>query len=185
MLINRVYTCPTCINKLIRPIVDGRALYPGMINNERADLTQHESHLDNDLFRRYTEMGPLESIPPHLRVYCANEHFVGEKVNNTHLPTISQCDKCQSRTCMICKKHLNKNAPLATVIDHGCKAQLAADEKTRKQTFEGLVRGKDYQFCPSCKRDVQLEAACHHIACLCKTHFCYQCGEAAISKDGH
>lgn len=42
-----------------------------------------------------------------------------------------------------------------------------------------------YQFCPTCKRDIQLAEACHHIACLCKTRFCYECGKPATPKDGH
>jgi hypothetical protein len=38
MLINSVYICPVCINKLIRPIVVGEALYPVMIDREPAEL---------------------------------------------------------------------------------------------------------------------------------------------------
>jgi len=189
ILINTVYTCATCINKLVRSVVDGRALYPVMINNEPADLTEHRQYLDRNLFDRYAQMEQQESIPPHLRVYCAKEHFVGEQVKTTargiYLTAISQCNKCQCATCMICKKQLDKDAPLTTIVDHGCKAQLAADEKLRAHSFEGLVRGKDYQFCPTCKRDIQLEAVCHHIACLCTAHLCYQCGELAKPKDGH
>jgi hypothetical protein len=185
MCINSVYTCPVCINKLIRPVVIGAALYPVMINREPADLAAHKSYLDPDMFDRYAAMEPTESIPPHLRVYCVKEHFVGERVtanpDGTYHAAISRCDKCEGATCMICKKQLNKTAPL----DHGCKAELDADEEIREESFEGLERGKDYQFCPTCKRDIQLAAACHHIVCLCKTHFCYQCGEPAIPQDGH
>lgn len=130
------------------------------------------------------------TTPPHLRVHCANNHFVGEKVTVTtakasFLAAISQCDSCQAATCMICRTQLDTDAPLANVFDHGCKARLDAEEKQRKGAFDGLERGKDYQHCPTCHRDIELSAACNHVTCLCGTHFCYQCGEPAVPADGH
>ena len=188
LLINRIHTCTTCINKLIRPVVNGSAMYPVMINNEPADLTKHGRHLDRKLFDLYAQMEPQESIPSHLRVHCANQHFAGKRVeaspDGTYQAEISLCEKCKCATCLICKKDLDTDAvPLARLADHGCKAELDAEKEIREEAFEGLERGKDYQFCPTCKRDVQLAAACHHISCLCKTHFCYECGE--VLKTGH
>ena len=188
LLINRIHTCTTCINKLIRPVVNGSAMYPVIINNEPADLKAHEKHLSRTLFQQYAQMEEIESIPPHLRVHCANQHFAGKRVeasaDGTYLAEISLCDECKCATCLICRKDLDMNATtLARIADHGCKAELDAEEKTREEAFEGLERGKDYQFCPTYKRDVQLAEACHHIACPCKTHFCYECGE--VLEDGH
>jgi hypothetical protein len=190
--INDVHACPTCLNTLIRPVANGSLMYPVMINNQPADLSDqwHKDYLDRDLLDKYTAMGPQHTVPPHLRVHCVNQHYVGEKLtttaaNGTYLAAISQCDTCQHATCMICKKGLDKDAPLATIVDHGCKKKIAADQKIREESFAGLERGKDYQFCPNCKRDIQLSAACYHIVCPCFTQFCYLCGVAAVRADGH
>ncbi|KAM0690101.1 hypothetical protein Q7P36_008868 [Cladosporium allicinum] len=61
LLINRVHTCTTCINKLMRPVVNGSAMYPVMINNEPADLTAHGRYLSRSLFDRYAQMEAQES----------------------------------------------------------------------------------------------------------------------------
>jgi hypothetical protein len=72
--IDDVHACPTCLNTLIRPVANGSLMYPVMINNQPADLTDqwHKDHLDRDLLDKYTAMGPQHAVPPHLRVHCVN-----------------------------------------------------------------------------------------------------------------
>lgn len=134
---------------------NSRLNYLVIINYEPADLTEHENHpdLDRDLLEGYAGMEQGHTTPTNLRVHCENGHWFGERVTSTvagstYLVAISTCDKCQGPICMICKKHLEKDASLATIVDHDCKANLAADEKIRQQAFEGQERGKDYQVCP-------------------------------------
>jgi hypothetical protein len=195
MLLNGVLTCPSCLNRLISRVVHESDGYPLTINEKPADLTEHKQYLDQNLLDRYAQVKLYHMIPKELRVFCVNGHFVREKVsattangasmNGTYLAAIGQCNKCQEPTCMICTKQLDKDASLAAIIDHDCKAHLAADQKIREERFKDLERGKDYQFCPVCKRDIVLESACYHILCVCKTDFCYKCGVAAIPTDGH
>lgn len=195
MLLNETYTCSTCLNYLIRKVGNGVDTYPVVINKEPADLIKHEQYLDRRLLDKYAEMELASLTATHLRVWCANGHFVGERVaattandasaNGTYPAAIGKCNKCQHPTCMVCTKPLDKDASLATIIDHGCKEKLAADRKIREETFKERERGKKFQFCPVCQRDVALEDACYHVICICKTHFCFKCGVLAIPADGH
>jgi len=84
---------------------------------------------------------------------------------------------------MVCKAMLDNVAAFRDLAEHSCVANLEAAEKEREEAFNGLERGRDYQLCLSCSRDIQLATACHHMICPCKQHFCYKCGEATIKGD--
>lgn len=60
------------------------------------------------------------------------------------------------------------------------RATAAAD----RAGIEGLVLGRDYQFCPTCKNAVGLEDGCNRVVCKCGASFCFVCGLVAFDDGG-
>jgi hypothetical protein len=51
--------------------------------------------------------------------------------------------------------------------------------------MEGQERGKDYQYCPSCKLPICLIDGCNQVTCQCGENFCFICGQVAGKDSGH
>jgi hypothetical protein len=82
----------------------------------------------------------------------------------------------------------------ASVLSQGfafqyhCKGlELVAERAVAQaEPLEGLVLGRDYQICPTCKRAVCLEDGCSHVVCRCGASFCFVCGVVALDDgSGH
>ena len=74
----------------------------------------------------------------------------------------TRCNGCHSICCLVCGGSY-------TMTGHQCSG--VPPPKDRDEGLEGLVRGKDFQLCPSpfCRyRRVQLIDGCNDILCKCK-----------------
>jgi len=183
-------TCHACLENLINRVANGSDTYPLKINNSTVDLEPWSTTLDPRLLEKYRSLKQEHSIAPAQRVYCASEHFVGTKVapsshQGADFIAVSKCHSCEGATCMICATHLDKDASLSQIFQHGCKEKLAATERVQDAIINGSERGKTYQLCPTCKREIHREDACNHMKCACGTEFCYVCGEPAKGNIDH
>lgn len=88
------------------------------------------------------------------------------------------CEACEGRTCGACLGPVSRWA-------HSC---VTAEAVSEPDPFQGLVRGKDFQRCPSCRLLVTLEDGCNSMVCerpSCQTHFCWICGVEAHHDSDH
>ncbi|KAK4575410.1 hypothetical protein LTR86_001264 [Recurvomyces mirabilis] len=74
--------------------------------------------------------------------------------------------------------------PLEKGSAHDCK------KENLKRWSDGdwlTVKGVDYQICPNdkCKKRWNLDSGCNSLRCVCRTHFCYICGEKARHDSDH
>ena len=72
-------------------------------------------------------------------------------------------------------------------LNHRRGLELVAERAAAEaEPLEGLVLGRDYQICPTCKRAVCLEDGCNHVVCRCGANFCFVCGVVAMNDgSGH
>ena len=76
------------------------------------------------------------------------------------------CPSCRADICMLCW----------TVHDGlGC-GLLAGIEDENDTALERLARQSGWKRCPACTRMISRDIGCSHITCVCRAHFCYDCG---------
>lgn len=108
--------------------------------------------------------------------------FLGTKVE-TKYKTLT-CLKCSGQTCGTCSEPL----PAEGDKPHHCMVPIAGEESKEEDPFQGMILGKDYQRCPSCKVVVALVDGCNTIVCempSCRVHFCFICGQEAHHDSDH
>jgi len=104
----------------------------------------------------------------------ACDKYLGSKRSTNN--RFKLCPTCIGRTCAFCG-----DAVLA--MGRTC-AHVVAEENA----FKDLVRGRDYQTCPSCQMKVELSDGCNSMVCgrhACMTHLCFICGQGALHDSDH
>ena len=81
-----------------------------------------------------------------------------------------KCPLCESEYCLKCKTDWHENETCE-------QYKLKKDVNKLDSLFNEFVVGSNFKKCPYCKRWVEKNEGCNHIACLCGNHFCYNCGE--------
>lgn len=183
-----IVVCNDCLVTVITRVIDGKDKHPALMNNQSFDLEQCANFLDADLIDRYKHAALEQTTNPCERVYCACGKFVGTTIKPRPHGTfcaVGQCKTCDTFHCMICTTPVDIKDSMVKALQHDCDAKIAAAKKAREEAFKDLERGKDYQFCPTCGRAIELSEACNHMSCPCGEEFCYACGEVANKESGH
>ena len=100
-----------------------------------------------------------------------------QEIFDAKAQSTADCGACDAEYCLICGDMYPKSGK------HPCR--LWDRKQIDQKVFEGLVKGKDYQVCPSktCGRKVELLEGCNHVICPCGHSFCFICGVSA--GEGH
>ncbi|KAF7289983.1 RBR-type E3 ubiquitin transferase [Mycena indigotica] len=88
-----------------------------------------------------------------------------------HALTLAQCPRCGASLCKSCKSVWHEKLT--------CEAYQALPLNERAPediAFTDLAQQEKWRRCPKCSAMVELKSGCNHITCVCKHHFCYQCG---------
>lgn len=108
--------------------------------------------------------------------------FVGPRATSGRATT---CTRCWVFVCARCGASRSHNLAM-----YECCSEQQPEAVIEPKSFEGLVRGRDYQLCPSssCGMPVYLGDGCNHVICpsaACKTNFCFLCAQVADDHSGH
>lgn len=166
--------CHGCIRQIFHNAIGDESLYPPMFGTVMLRPSQYREAVPQDLRAAFREKEKEWKIAPSDRIYCACGEFLSERKDGGRLFLCGNCP------CIIC---LSCGADATDHMLHACAALQVEDGGA----FQGLERGKDYQICPNrrCKRKVELRDGCNHVSCVCKTQFCYICGEFAKNGSEH
>ncbi|KAG8627162.1 hypothetical protein KVT40_004645 [Elsinoe batatas] len=153
--------CKACLEDLFQKATIDETLYPPRCCGERIMAEEVKSVLSGVTVQAYTAKVPEWETKN--RVYCCMHSCAAwippSQVHNG----VGTCLSCGTGTCITCKHQAH--------VDRDCPE----DESVRKLLDLALDRG--WQKCPECNRMVQISTGCNHMVCLCKTEFCYKCGE--------
>lgn len=74
-----------------------------------------------------------------------------------------RCDKCGTEMCFLCGEKWHPNTSCEQATD---------------RNYEQWARGKNIQLCPQCRRRIEKETGCNHMACAsCGYQWCWLCRE--------
>lgn len=195
-VIEQSTVCHGCIRHMFKLALADNAIFPPRWGPHVVLSIHTYAHiLSQDTLQKYWEKDSEYRCPPVDRVYCpwapqvrtGENHAADLDLNsqcNNYVdrrcitPVQKVCCKCERLVCLACRGRRLLGAP------HRCGAQLDLDDAI---AFEGLVRGRDYQVCPSnaCKRRVQLSEGCNQITCVCGAQFCFLCGTNVLGQADH
>jgi pSer/pThr/pTyr-binding forkhead associated (FHA) protein len=86
------------------------------------------------------------------------------------------CPTCGKWYCLQC--HVNYHSGVT------CEKyqEWATENGKADQLFEKFVTGSKFKQCPGCNRWTEKTVGCNHMTCVCKTQFCYVCGQLYPKK---
>ncbi|KAF8189939.1 hypothetical protein K438DRAFT_1832370 [Mycena galopus ATCC 62051] len=157
-------SCPTCQVKPGEEAVE--------IGDMTARLVLGDSNMDEWNHARFLSTLNL--------IYCphngCDEEFDADDVapapsGVNHAATLVQCPRCRGSLCKSCKVVWHDNL---TCVQYQA---LPLNERAPEDVaFANLAAQEKWRRCPKCSAMVELKFGCNHITCVCKHHFCYQCG---------
>jgi len=186
--------CKGCLRYILQNSLEAETSFPPRWAGKRLDPRDFRHVVSSEFLDEYEEKEKEWGCPARLRLYCHHTtppqvEPCGNFLRQSPEDRLCQrCDKCMTYTCGQCHMNLlSQDTRLTqTVIEHDCDPSL--EIQAREQAFAGLVRGKDYQDCPTetCQRRIELAAACNRMTCpSCGAHFCYICGQQADNGTEH
>ena len=118
------------------------------------------------------------------RLYCEHQHpasgpICGEFLGQRGLG-LKRCERCQCYTCGACGTTIDD---ATSARDHACEKATTVDD-----VFAKFQKGRHYQQCPGCEKEIFPAEGCNHMTCRppCGTHFCFICGDrVAARQSGH
>jgi hypothetical protein len=179
--------CDECAEECVAPqfydALQHEHHYPPMFGHVVLDLWTYWDLFDRDFLTAWGKKMQEYNVPVKSRVYCEQRGGVDGDVCGAYLgtkgPGFVCCSLCH---CSTCKKCGASSGDVGSAKTHHCQAVLKEDP------FEKLIKGRDYQQCPGCKKEIVQGEGCNHMVCLppCTTHFCFFCGEQVIARrSGH
>jgi hypothetical protein len=154
-----------------------------MWGKEKQDIWTFWDLFDNDFREAWREKEKEYAMPVKRRLYCEHRDSASGMVCGEFLGQrgfgLELCERCQCYTCGDCG---TTNEGAVGMRDHACEKAPADD------AFTGLRKGRHYQKCPGCEKEIFLAEGCNHMTCRppCGTHFCFVCGErVAAHQSGH
>ncbi|KAB8360585.1 hypothetical protein FH972_024325 [Carpinus fangiana] len=152
--------CRDCLSTLFKSSLVDESLFPPRCCRQQIPLAGVRIFLDPQVAKDFEVKSPELSTPN--RTYCSNLECSTWIPPSDISDDIAVCQKCEERTCTICKKSSHTG-------------DCPEDEGLR-QLLE-TARTNHWQRCYECKRVVDLNFGCNHITCRCGAQFCYVCGE--------
>jgi len=176
--------CDECAEEDVVPqfldALDYEYLYPPMWGNVVMDIWTFWDLLDDDFKDAWSRKVQEYKTPVEFRLYCEHRSVIDGNVCGAYLGAKGSgyvcCSQCRHYTCGRCE------AGISNAMAHRCQ------EVVKEDPFEKLNRGRDYQQCPGCKKEIFQAAGCNHMTCIppCETHFCFFCGQqVAARRSGH
>jgi hypothetical protein len=179
--------CDACARDYVAPrfhaALQNEYQYPPMWGKEKLDIWTFWDLFDNDFREAWREKEKEYAMPVKRRLYCEHRDSASGMVCGEFLGQrgfgLELCERCQCYTCGDCG---TTNEGAVGMRDHACEKAPADD------AFTGLRKGRHYQKCPGCEKEIFLAEGCNHMTCRppCGTHFCFVCGErVAAHQSGH
>jgi hypothetical protein len=179
--------CDECAEECVAPrfhdALQHEHHYPPMFGNVVLDLWTYWDLFDGDFLTAWGKKMQEYNVPVKARVYCEQRGGVDGDVCGAYLgtqgPGFVCCSICRCSTCRKCGE---SSSDVGSEKTHHCQ------KVSKEDPFEKLIKGRDYQQCPGCKKEIFQAEGCNHMVCLppCTTHFCFFCGEEVIARrSGH
>jgi len=179
--------CDDCAEECVAPqfhdALQHEHHYPPMFGNVVLDLWTYWDLFDGDFLTAWSKKMEEYNVPSKSRVYCEQRGGVDGDVCGAFLGTKGPgyvcCSQCH---CSTCKKCGASSRDIGGAKTHHCQEVLKEDP------LGNLWKGRDYQQCPGCKKDIVQGEGCNHMVCIppCATHFCFICGELVVARrSGH
>ncbi|KAK5955878.1 hypothetical protein OHC33_003519 [Knufia fluminis] len=159
--------CQDCLRELFYDACRDESLYPPRCCTEPIPVASVEVLLPRDMIVE-VEQKRVE-LSTQDRTYCANTACSKFIPPADITSDIAECQKCNSRTCIHCKKEAHEN-----------ECQEDADA----QAVLELAEQEGWKRCGNCQAIVELKHGCNHISCRCSHEFCYKCGVAPWKNCG-
>jgi hypothetical protein len=179
--------CDECAEECVVPqfhdALEHEHHYPPMFGSVEMDIWTFWDLFDSDFLTAWREKLQEYNVPVRLRLYC--EHRSGDDgfVCGAYLGIKGTgfvcCSLCR---CFTCRKCEARTSDAISANTHRCR------EASKEDPFEKLTKGKEYQQCPGCKKEIFQAEGCNHMVCIapCSTHFCFYCGKKVIARrSGH
>lgn len=176
--------CDACADEAVKPLfhaaLEHEYQYPPMWGKEKLDIWTFWDLLDDDFQVAWKEKEKEYAMPVKKRLYCESRdnargtvcgRFLGQKGLG-----LIRCSRCQCHTCRGC------GITTSGSKSHACK------DIARNNALEKFVRGRHYQQCPGCEKEIFQAEGCNHMICRrpCSSHFCFTCGKrVAAHRSGH
>ncbi|EME49982.1 hypothetical protein DOTSEDRAFT_119211 [Dothistroma septosporum NZE10] len=178
VVIDNSPVCHVCVKQIFINATEDESNYPPRWADQELKITQYKHILDEDLVKQYRRKTHEYRKKWDDRVYCpteqegkvCGEYLGGRRNKDKHTRLASTCKKCSKRTCLACETQPTSRS------GHVCDPSTEEKEQ-EAASFAGLSKGKDWQKCPNCKRNIELEDGCNHVVCRCGTSLCFVCGE--------
>lgn len=178
--------CDECAGESIVPLFQEAMMhehtYPPRWGREKLEYWTFQDLLDEDEKDEWGAKVREYETPVEKRLYCCHrdeqsgevcEMFLGEKGEGAVV-----CPGCAGSTCRSCKATWHEY--VGGLDEHMCETMHEEDP------FEDMIKGKDYQQCPGCKKNIAQGDGCNHMICACRVNFCFICGqEVAANLSGH
>lgn len=178
------------LEALFEAAVHKEEAYPVMWGPVKLHITDFIDLVSPALIFEYQKKGDEFTVNFSRRVYCfcnaGDRLFLGEA---TTKGTLKRCEKCHATSCLTCRQHIRDLELSIHSLGHACKPFIDMTE----QKLPEETRGKEWQMCPGqegrqCGAPIALNGGCNQIDCplpMCAASFCYLCGEAAQTNEGH
>lgn len=144
--------CRNCICRMFHNAVEDESNYPPRWGKTELTLMRYGGFLRVAHAAEFLMKQTEYDVPWDKRVYCGTRKESGENCpeylgQKTDTPVKKLCLKCHGHVCMCCKERVSLR------YKHTCDANAVADEKE----FKDLVKGKDWQKCPTCHTKLELK----------------------------
>ncbi|KAK1980906.1 IBR finger domain-containing protein [Colletotrichum cereale] len=152
--------CRDCLHTLFETSLTDESLFPPRCCKRPIPVDDYRHFLPSKLIGEF-QAKAIELSTPN-RTYCHRSTC------STFIPKefieadIAVCQRCEYRTCVMCKGSEHKNQDCA--------------QDTLTQDLLQFAAANGWQRCFSCRRIVELEVGCNHMTCRCGAQFCYSCG---------
>ncbi|KAM0723422.1 hypothetical protein Q7P37_000408 [Cladosporium fusiforme] len=187
--------CHPCFQHLFTLALHSESSYPANWGGQKLSAPRYAYILGPTLLHAYLAKETEYACPARERVFCARTdpprrpdecgNFVGRW---QEAKVCVRCEACMWYTCLRCEESFSTSDAVPgreISIAHECDP--SRDREVEERAFKGLVRGREWQMCPSerCKRRVELKEGCNHVVCVCGAHFCFVCGAFVRDGKGH
>ena len=189
--------CFPCLKNRMDMLLASSAGHPCQIGGVTLDPGMFPAALfgGEEEFEKYKHRFNMKqtewATPIEHRLYCHCEvgMFIGALVDHRtgNVFSFEGCGSCFQRYCMKCAEKVDEMSMDDIRAHRHCQhTEAARRAEETEQQLSGLIRGVDYQMCPTCKTRVQRAVGCNHMTCPdCSAHFCYVCGCPAAGNSAH
>ncbi|KAF3912228.1 hypothetical protein AA313_de0200204 [Arthrobotrys entomopaga] len=156
--------CRECLQGNYRSVINSPESYPPKCCDERALPVADTCHvLTDEEMKVILEMKDnYESSKVVPCFSCQGDIYLSDTTQDA-----AYCLKCNMLTCMTCRKEMHNDL---------------CPEDPDTETLKSLAKEEGWTQCPKCSRLIQRTTGCNSMICVCKTNFCFRCGNGFPCK---